>query len=57
MFLDKFDKRIRQYGDDFDKYGYDPLAMAMPSDRRTIRYEELIKNFSFYIYLKKHISF
>lgn len=48
MFNEKFQKRIDKYSQDFREYGYDPLAMAMKSDRRTIRYEELLKNFSFY---------
>ena len=45
---EKFEKRIDGYRQDFLKYGYSPLSLAMPSDRRTIRYYELIKNFSFY---------
>lgn len=44
----RFDNRIKRYSLDFEKYGYDSKTMAMPSDRRTIRYEELIKNFTFY---------
>lgn len=48
MIGNKFTQRINKYKADYEEYGYDPRAMAMPSDRRTIRYEELIKNFTFY---------
>ena len=44
-----FQKRITQYQNDFKKYGNSELTLAMPSDRRNIRYFELIKFFDFYI--------
>ncbi len=45
---ERFKNRIEQYEIDFRKYGYDPKSLAMPSDRRSIRYHELIKHFTFF---------
>ncbi|MCD8363571.1 MAG: class I SAM-dependent methyltransferase [Lachnospiraceae bacterium] len=36
------------YAENYEKYGYSPLSMIMPSDRRAIRYYELLKNFDFF---------
>ena len=41
----RLDERIAKFQDDFIKYGEDPSCMAMPSDRRNIRYSELLKHF------------
>lgn len=45
---DKFENRMRLYKEAFAHYGYSEKSLEMPSDRRNIRYYELIKNFSFY---------
>jgi SAM-dependent methyltransferase len=42
---EKFQKRTEEYRQDFYKYGYSPLSLSMPSDRRNIRYFELLKHF------------
>lgn len=44
----KFREQTEFYKSNFEKYGYSELSILMPSDRRTIRYYELIKNFEFY---------
>lgn len=44
----KFQEQTDLYKHNFEKYGYSELSMQMPSDRRAIRYYELIKNFEFY---------
>jgi len=44
----RFEERTKKYRQNFEEYGYSELSMDMPSDRRTIRYYELIKNFEFF---------
>lgn len=44
----KFKAVIDNYAENHKKYGYGYKSLEMPSDRRTIRYYELIKNFSFF---------
>ena len=46
--MDRLEARTIQYESDYKKFGYSPNAMMMPSDRRNIRYFELIKNYSFF---------
>lgn len=46
--MDRLKARVQQYEDDYRKFGYSPEALTMPSDRRNIRYYELIKNFTFF---------
>lgn len=41
----KFDEQTEKYRENFKKYGYSELSMFMPSDRRTVRYRELLKHF------------
>lgn len=49
----KFSERTEKYQRDFKKYGNSELSLSMPSDRRNIRYYELIKNFDFFIQQEK----
>lgn len=44
----RFEERTNLYRENFKKHGYSELSMDMPSDRRSIRYYELIKNFEFF---------
>ena len=57
MYSERFNNRINKYTEDYLKYGYSPLSMAMLSDRRTIRYEELVKNFTFYKNRQERFTF
>lgn len=41
---DKFSQRTREYEESYRRYGYSPLSLSMPSDRRNIRYAELLKH-------------
>lgn len=43
-----FTKQTEKYRENFKKYGYSEQSMFMPSDRRVIRYYELLKNFEFF---------
>ena len=45
----RFHEQIEQYRENFNKYGYSEMSMFMPSDRRMIRYYELLKNFEFFL--------
>lgn len=47
-FKESFQAQTERYKDNYQKYGYSENSLFMPSDRRTIRYYELIKNFEFY---------
>lgn len=47
-FKESFQAQTRRYKDNYQKHGYSEKSLFMPSDRRTIRYYELIKNFEFY---------
>lgn len=49
-----FDERIRKYQENFRAFGNSEITLDMPSDRRNIRYYELVKNFDFFI--KKDFS-
>ncbi len=44
-----FNERTRRYQENFKEFGNSELTLDMPSDRRNIRYYELIKNFDFFI--------
>lgn len=44
----KFEEQTEKYRENFCKYGYSEMSMFMPSDRRVIRYYELLKNFEFF---------
>lgn len=44
----KFDTQTEKYRQNFQKYGYSEKSMFMPSDRRVVRYYELLKNFDFF---------
>lgn len=44
----KFEDRMKLYKEAFACYGYSEKSLEMPSDRRNIRYYELVKNFSFF---------
>ena len=44
----RFEERTEKYRQNFKKYGYSEMSMDMPSDRRVIRYYELLKNFEFF---------
>lgn len=44
----ELERRTLRYEEDYRKYGYSPLSLSMPSDRRAIRYHELVKNFPFF---------
>lgn len=44
-----FQEQTRRYRENFQKYGYSEMSMFMPSDRRVIRYYELLKNFEFFL--------
>lgn len=44
----KFQEQTERYRENFRKYGYSEMSMFMPSDRRVIRYYELLKNFEFF---------
>ncbi len=44
-----FQEQTKRYRENFQKYGYSEKSMFMPSDRRVIRYYELIKNFEFFL--------
>lgn len=44
-----FNERIQRYQKNFKAFGNSEITLDMPSDRRNIRYYELIKNFDFYI--------
>lgn len=48
VFEDRLLEQTRVYRDHYKKYGNSEKSILMPSDRRTIRYYELIKNFEFY---------
>ena len=41
--------QTKHYEDMYEKYGHSADALSMPSDRRNIRYYELIKNFEFFV--------
>lgn len=45
---DGFERQTEKYRQNFKRYGYSEKSMFMPSDRRMIRYYELLKNFDFY---------
>ncbi|MDO4261463.1 MAG: class I SAM-dependent methyltransferase [Eubacteriales bacterium] len=45
---EKFNEQTERYRRNFEKYGYSEQSMFMPSDRRTLRYYELLKNFDFF---------
>lgn len=45
----RFHEQTEQYRENFNKYGYSEMSMFMPSDRRMIRYYELLKNFEFFL--------
>lgn len=47
--LEGFNKVTDTYRENYNKYGYSEKSLIMPSDRRNIRYYELIKNFDFFI--------
>ncbi len=44
----KFAEQTEKYRENFKRYGYSEQSMFMPSDRRAIRYYELLKNFEFF---------
>ena len=44
----RFEERTDRYRQNFKKYGYSEMSMDMPSDRRVIRYYELLKYFEFF---------
>lgn len=44
----KFNEQTEKYRQNFRKYGYSEFSMFMPSDRRVIRYYELLKHFEFF---------
>ena len=44
----KFKEQTEKYRQNFHKYGYSEQSMFMPSDRRVIRYYELLKHFEFF---------
>lgn len=44
----KFEEQTHRYRENFNKYGHSELSMFMPSDRRVIRYYELLKHFEFF---------
>lgn len=44
----RFQEQSERYRENFNKYGYSKMSMFMPSDRRAIRYYELLKNFEFF---------
>lgn len=44
----KFEEQTEKYRENFHKYGYSEMSMFMPSDRRVIRYYELLKNCEFF---------
>lgn len=44
-----FQEQTRRYSENFQKYGHSEMSMFMPSDRRVIRYYELLKNFEFFL--------
>lgn len=46
--MERFEAVTNEYKANYKKYGYSEQALFMPSDRRNIRYYELIKNFEFY---------
>lgn len=41
-------QQTQAYSDNYEKYGYSVASMIMPSDRRAVRYYELLKNFEFF---------
>lgn len=43
-----FSEQTEKYRENYKKYGYSERSMFMPSDRRVIRYYELLKNFEFF---------
>lgn len=43
-----FLEQTEKYRENYKKYGYSERSMFMPSDRRVIRYYELLKNFEFF---------
>ena len=45
---DRLDAIIDNYSENHRQFGYGARALEMPSDRRTIRYYELLKNFPDY---------
>ncbi len=45
----RFEDQTEKYRRNYQKYGYSEKSMFMPSDRRVIRYYELIKNFEFFL--------
>lgn len=42
---EKFNEQTERYRKSYEKHGYSEYSMFMPSDRRNIRYFELLKNF------------
>lgn len=44
-YTQKFEEQTEKYRKNYSKYGYSEHSMIMPSDRRNIRYFELLKNF------------
>lgn len=51
IFEDRLLEQTEVYRDHYNKYGNSEKSILMPSDRRAIRYYELIKNFEFYLQL------
>ena len=43
-----FEGQTKKYQENYRKYGYSEKSMFMPSDRRAIRYYELLKHFEFF---------
>lgn len=44
----KFAEQTEKYRENFQKYGHSEKSLFMPSDRRAVRYYELLKNFEFF---------
>lgn len=45
---EKFQAIINNFAENHKKYGYGYTSLEMPSDRRAIRYHELVKDFTFF---------
>lgn len=54
--LAKFQAVIDNYAENHQRYGYGVMSLEMPSDRRTIRYFELVKNFPFFSEVNERFS-
>lgn len=48
MTEEKLIRQTENYRKNYEKYGYSERSMFMPSDRRTLRYYELLKHFDFF---------